>query len=209
MFLAVNDSNERASLKPRSNPMGRPAVTTHAKIERVALRLFAVNGFDETTLDDIATELGVGKRTLFRYFPSKNDIPWGQFEQGLDAFRQMLGAMPTDIPMCEAIYRCVVNFNDFDDDALPQHRQRMLLILNTAALQAHSVLQYAKWRRVVAEFVAGRLDLSPTDLLPRAVGHASLAMSLAAYEVWLTSEDQSLQDLLDQALSGLRQHFAS
>ena len=45
---------------------------------------------------DIAAEVGVGRRTLFRYFESKNDIPWGQFDRTLDGFREILAAMPPD-----------------------------------------------------------------------------------------------------------------
>src|ERR1700743_778390 len=60
--------------------IGRPPTTTHAEIERVALDLFATRGFEATTVDDIATAVGVGRRTLFRYFESKNDLAWGDFD---------------------------------------------------------------------------------------------------------------------------------
>src|SRR5262245_3567476 len=59
--------------------IGRPVVTSHAAIEEAAFRLFGERGFEGTTLDAIAREVGIGRRTLFRYFASKNDIPWGQF----------------------------------------------------------------------------------------------------------------------------------
>ncbi len=69
---------------------GRPEATTHAEIEQAAFRLFAERGFERTTLDAIAAEVGVGRRTLFRYFESKNDIPWGQFDRTLERFRVLL-----------------------------------------------------------------------------------------------------------------------
>lgn len=92
-------------------------------------------------MEDIARAVGVGRRTLFRYFPSKNDIPWGQFSASLAAFRDIFAAMPADIPLWDAIRRGLLAFNDFPDETLPLHRQRMELILTTPALQAHSVLQ--------------------------------------------------------------------
>jgi len=63
--------------------IGRPPVTTHADIEAAAFTLFAQKGFAETTLEDIAQAVGVGRRTIFRYYPSKNDIPWGRFDDAV------------------------------------------------------------------------------------------------------------------------------
>ena len=186
---------------------GRPEVTSHAAIEQSAFRLFADQGFDATTLDAIAAEVGVGRRTLFRYFASKNDIPWGQFDRTLDGFRQILAGMPTDIPLHEAVHRGVLAFNEFPEDAQPPHRDRMRLILHTPALQAHSVLRYGEWRAVIAEYIADRLGLAPTDLMPRVVGHVSLALALSAYEEWLQSASASLPDLLDAAMAALVAHL--
>ena len=193
---------------PARTSAGRPEATSHAAIEQAAFRLFADRGFDATTLDAIADEVGVGRRTLFRYYASKNDIPWGQFDRTLERFRQILAAMPEDLPLHEAVHRGVVAFNDFPEDAEPPHRERMRLILQTPALQAHSVLRYGEWRGVIAEYAASRLGLHPDDLLPRTVGHVSLALALSAYEQWLTSSEESLLDLLDAGMTGLRQYLS-
>src|SRR5437660_843509 len=77
---------------------GRPPATTREDIERVAFSLFADHGFDETTVDDIATAAGIGRRTFFRYFASKNDVVWGAFDAGLDHFRAVLDAVDPDQP---------------------------------------------------------------------------------------------------------------
>lgn len=183
---------------------GRPGATSHAEIEQAAFRLFARRGFDEVTMGDIAAEVGVGRRTLFRYFESKNDIPWGQFDRTLDGFRALLAAMPEDLPVHEAVQLGVQRFNEFPAGAQAEHRQRMRLILQTPTLQAHSALQYAAWRGVIAEYVADRLGLQPDDLLPRTVGHVALATAVSAYEAWLADEAADLADLLDESTQGLR-----
>jgi mycofactocin system transcriptional regulator len=186
---------------------GRPVATSHAEIERAAFRLFAERGFDAVTMADIAAEVGVGRRTLFRYFESKNDIPWGQFDRTLDGFRTILAGMPDDLPLHEAVHRGVRRFNEFPADAQPSHRERMRLILETPALQAHSVLRYAEWRAVIARYVAGRLGLGAGDLLPRTVGSVALALAISAYEGWLQDPDAELADLLDRAMAGLRDYL--
>lgn len=155
-----------------------------------------MKGFEETTVEDIADEVGIGKRTFFRYFRSKNDIPWGQFDVGLVALRAQLLAQGDDVPVLETVHLAVVEFNRLDPQALPQHRQRMALIMNTPSLQANSALRYEDWRAVICEYAAGRYRCEPWDLLPRTVGHVSLALSLSAYEQWLLDEDSDLLELL-------------
>ena len=41
-------------------------MTSRAELERAAFTLFTENGFDETTVDDIAVAAGIGRRTFFR-----------------------------------------------------------------------------------------------------------------------------------------------
>jgi TetR/AcrR family transcriptional regulator, regulator of mycofactocin system len=182
---------------------GRPEVTSHAAIEQAAFALFRERGFEATTLDAIAASVGVGRRTLFRYYRSKNDIPWGQFDRTLEGFRQLLAATPDDVGVHAAIGRAVVEFNRFPADASPSHVERMQLLLDTPALQAHSALRYAEWRRVIAEYAAARLGRAPDDLEPRLLGHVALALALSAYEVWLDHPDLEVTELLERGLSAL------
>jgi mycofactocin system transcriptional regulator len=186
---------------------GRRAVTDHASIERAAFMLFEEQGFDETTMEQIAREVGVGRRTLFRYFPSKNDIPWGQFDLSLQAFAAQLAMVSRDVSICEAVHRCVVAFNDFDEQSMPQHRIRMRLILDTPTLQAHSALRYAAWRGVIADYVAARLDLSADALLPRMAGHVSLALAVSSYEQWLLEPESDLTSILQSEMDALRSYL--
>ena len=191
----------------RQQALGRPPVTNHAAIEAAAFHLFATKGFDETTSDEIAEAAGIGRRTLFRYFPSKNDIPWGKFDDSLDFFRDTLWGMPSDMPVWQAVQRSVIVFNRFDARAIEQHRTRMRLILRTPSLQAHSVLMYERWRAVIADYVAARYGQRPTDLLPRCIGHVSLSLALSAYEVWLGDGHRALDELVAEAMTGLRTYL--
>lgn len=194
---------------PRTHPQGRPSATDHAVIERAAFELFETQGFDETTMAQIADAVGVGRRTLFRYFPSKNDIPWGQFDESLRHFRDQFTAMSDDVPLAEAVHRCVIAFNDFDPAAIPQHRIRMRLILSTPTLQAHSALRYGAWRRVIAEYVAGRTGSEPDDPAPRLIGHVSLALAVSSYETWLDDPATNLTDVLGDSMRNLAAYVGS
>jgi mycofactocin system transcriptional regulator len=180
--------------------VGRPRATTRDDIERVAMRLFSERGFDATTVDDIAVAAGIGRRTFFRYFASKNDVVWGRFDEGLASFRAALDAVGPDGSMADALREAIVDFNALPAEQVPVHRQRMSLILTVASLQAHSTLMYAEWRRVVTDFVARRLDAAPDDLLPRLVGHVMLGAAVAAYEQWLADDASELTALLDASV---------
>jgi mycofactocin system transcriptional regulator len=191
----------------RNQAPGRPPATSHAAIEAAAFDLFAKNGFDETTTDEIAEAAGIGRRTLFRYYPSKYDIPWGQFDSSLVYFRHVLAQGPQDVPLWQAVQRGVVQFNTFDDSVLDQHRARMRLILQTPSLQAHSVLMYERWRAVIADYVSTRTRKPADSLLPRTVGHVSLALAISAYEQWLKPRAPKLTVLLDRAMTGMRDYL--
>lgn len=163
----------------------------------MAMLLFSKRGFDATTVDDIAAAAGIGRRTFFRYFSSKNDVVWGRFAEGLGDFRASLAATPVEVPLGEALRHAVVAFNALEPAQVPVHRQRMSLILTVSSLQAHSTLMYAEWRAVVAEFVAARTGAAPDDLLPRLAGHVMLGAAVSAYEHWLADERSQLSELLD------------
>ncbi|MER5756360.1 mycofactocin system transcriptional regulator [Streptomyces sp. NPDC002088] len=182
---------------------GRPRATSRADLERLGFELFARQGFDATTVDDIAGAAGIGRRTFFRYFASKNDLVWGDFEAQLDGFRELLSASDPDVPMMTALREAVVEFNRFDATVVPWHRQRMHLILTVPTLQADATLRYASWRAIVTEFAALRLGLSPSDMVPRLFGNTVLAAAVTAYEHWLAQDGAELSDLLDLAIRRL------
>jgi mycofactocin system transcriptional regulator len=181
--------------------MGRPRVTSPAALERLAFELFARKGFDETTVDDIAAAAGIGRRTFFRYFASKNGIVWGDFDGRLRWLRDLFAEAGPDVPAMDAVRRAVVEFNRFDPQEVPWHRQRMQLILGVPTLQADATLRYASWRAVVTEFVAGRTGRPASAMVPQLAGHVTLAAAVSAYEQWLAGEDETaLSDLLDEAI---------
>jgi len=188
----------------KSVVLGRPTVTSRAELERISLAMFSEQGFDVTSVDEIAAAAGIGRRTFFRYFKSKNDAVWGDFDTQLEAFADWFAHCPPDMPVVEAICAGVLAFNSFDGAATDSLRDRMRIILSSPALQAYSTLRYAAWRGVVARFAGERLGVEQDTLIPRTLVHLALAAALAAYEQWLADDDAELIPILQQALSVLR-----
>jgi mycofactocin system transcriptional regulator len=187
-------------------PRGRPPSTSRELVERTALELFARRGFEETTVEDIAAELGVGRRTVFRYFPSKNDIVWGDFARVLDRLRDELDGQGEETAVIDALAAAAVASNRYPTEQLPELRVRMTLIATVPALQAHSALRYADWRAVVAGYVARRRGERPDGLYPQTVAFAALGASMAAVSVWV-AEGGDLERRLHTAYSALAAGF--
>lgn len=184
--------------------MGRRRSTTPHHITDVALGLFAERGFAEVSVDDVAQAAGIARRTLFRYYASKNAIPWGDFDAHLRHLRALLDDVEPQVPLGAALRAALLAFNTFDESETVRHRQRMRVILQTPELQAYSMTMYAGWREVIAEFVARRSGAKSTDLGPQTVAWTMLGVALSAYEHWLDYESVSLPKALGDAFDIVR-----
>ena len=187
-------------MRPNSkHRVGRRRSTTWDHLSNVAIDLFAAHGFDEVSVDDVAQAAGISRRTLFRYYPSKNALPWGDFDAHLERMRDQLAELDPGVPIGDALRTALLAFNTFDETETARHRRRMRVILQTAELQAYSMTMYAGWRDVVAAFVARRLGVKPGDLVPQTVAWTMLGVALSASEHWLADESVSLTHALDDA----------
>jgi mycofactocin system transcriptional regulator len=187
-------------MRPNSeHRVGRRRSTTWDHLSNVAIDLFAARGFDEVSVDDVAQAAGISRRTLFRYYPSKNALPWGDFDAHLERMRDQLAELDPGVPIGDALRTALLAFNTFDETETTRHRRRMRVILQTAELLAYSMTMYAGWRDVVAAFVARRLGVKPGDLVPQTVAWTMLGVALSAYEHWLADESVSLTHALGDA----------
>lgn len=182
---------------------GRRRTTTCDHIADVALDLFAAYGFSAVSVDDVAVASGIARRTLFRYYPSKNAIPWGDFDAHLHHFASVLDGSDPAAPIRVALRTALLDFNSGDDFQTDRHRQRMRLILETPELQAYSMTMYAGWRQVVAQFVADRTGAKTADLVPQTIAWLMLGVALAAYEHWLADDGTSLREALGEAFDSV------
>ena len=174
---------------PPARTPGRRPSTTRSSIVTVALDLFARRGYESTSVDQIAEAAHISRRTLFRYFPGKAAIAWGEFDEQIHLMLDHLDAVPDTVPLRDALADALVEFNTFPDSQTDVHRTRMRLLLEVDELQAHSTLVYADWRRAVAGFVAHRRGESVDDLTPASTAHAALGIALSAYRLWVHDHD--------------------
>jgi mycofactocin system transcriptional regulator len=180
---------------------------TRARVEHAALDLFTLRGFDPVIIDDVAAAAGISRRTFFRYFATKADAVWGDFDAHVARLACLLAAADPARPVLVSVCAAYVEVNDYADADLPLLRERMQLILTEPALLAHSQLRYAAVDRVVAEHVARRTGSSPADLVPRLVAASTRAAATTAFEVWLTDGRIALATALHRAFDELAAGF--
>ncbi|MFG2886734.1 TetR/AcrR family transcriptional regulator [Streptomyces sp. NPDC048297] len=88
---------------------------TRKAIEDAAAHLFDEHGFANTTIRDVARAAGVGERTLFRYFPTKESLVSGQVRELIPRLAQLLLDRPADEPPYTAMRNAVLTLADQHD----------------------------------------------------------------------------------------------
>lgn len=180
---------------------------TRSAIEESSLRLFAERGFDDTTVEELAEAAGVARRTFFRYFPSKNDVIFGSYEEHLDILRSEMRAVPAGTPAVQAVHRGFRAANDYRPDEFPTLAIRIRLMLEVPSLRAHAAWRYAGYERAVAESVAAHVG-EPSGLYASALARASIGVMWAAYAHWLAQgAGPGLGTLIDQGFTLLTTGF--
>jgi AcrR family transcriptional regulator len=81
-------SDDVKTAVPRST--GRPATIDPDAVAAIALRLFAERGYEQTSMEDIAREAGIGRKSLYRYFSSKAELIWGGMDPVVEASGRVL-----------------------------------------------------------------------------------------------------------------------
>jgi len=200
-------SESEGTGRPPGPARGRRPATSREEVARAALELFERQGYDETTVDQIAAAVGVSRRTFFRYYDSKRDVVWGEFDAELVRLERQLGSAPSDEPMMDVLRRAVVATNRFGAGELDELRIRMGLISSVPTLVAHSAVRYAEWCDVVARFVAGRIGAAADDLAPQTVARATLGAAIAAFTCWARYDTDDLTGEVDRALHLLATGF--
>lgn len=190
--------------EPRS---GRPRATSRAALEAIALRLFEDQGFEATTVEQIADAAGVSRRTFFRYFDNKAAVLWSEFDQEVDTLHRLLAETPGDVTIGEAIRQAVLRANHYSKSDVAELRTRMHVIATVPALGASATVHYDGWAGALATFAARRLGQEPDDLLPQAIGFSALGVCRAAFDQWTKHGDTDLIHYLDEALTAWKQGF--
>jgi TetR/AcrR family transcriptional regulator, regulator of mycofactocin system len=179
---------------------------TRQDLVAAATKLFATRGFDETTTEDIAEAADVSQRTFFRHFPSKEAVLYGDMDDLLDRFRDILEARPANEPLVLSVRESILALADDYDD---QRKLRLLqarLASSYPSVSAYSraVVQHA-WETELAESLGRRMDVTvTTDPRPEIIAAAAMAALRHSIRRWAKSGGRrELPVLVAEALDAL------
>jgi len=180
----------------------RRAVRT--ELISIGMGLFASNGYDETTVEQIATTAGMSKRSFFRYFASKEDLVLGNVEAVGRQLAQALAARPDDEPPWLAMrhaFDLLVSLNDAD----PRRALVLLRMLrDTPSLKARRLEKQLRWQELLTPHLSRGSVAGGNDPRPRAIAAAALACLDAAQEAWVASDGTvALSRLLDMTMKAV------
>jgi AcrR family transcriptional regulator len=182
---------------------------TRWAIQEHALRLFAEQGYDATTVEQIAAAAEISPSTFFRYFPTKEDVVIQDEYDPLLA--TMLEKAPADLSPVGALRHTInVAFSEIDQAALDKVEERMRLILAVPALRARTLENLTETVATLAEPLARRVGRDPDDYAVRSLAGALIGQVLVATQAWIDGADgKSFIELVDEALAHLEDGFAA
>jgi AcrR family transcriptional regulator len=155
---------------------------TQQAIVDAALRLFLKRGYDETTLDEIAAEAGISRRTFFSYFSSKEEIFRAATDNGfMDALRTAFGAADTGRSPLEAVRRELPRLVSRFETKEAVNIDR--LMRSTEALRARKLAIYVEMEDSLFEALRGSWCDEDEDSL-RLVAMVSIGVLRLALDVW-------------------------
>jgi AcrR family transcriptional regulator len=123
----------------------RKKKATRDAIHYGAMRLFAEHGYAGTTIDQIADAADVSRATVFTYFPTKEDIVFGEAPQAIEGLAAMLADAPATVPAVRAWLRGLTGW--IEPDMLLQRK----LAHEVPAVGARRLRLFGEIERVVAD----------------------------------------------------------
>jgi AcrR family transcriptional regulator len=193
-----------SSAAPAAKPPMRDALVG------AAFRLFLERGYEQTTVDDIVALAGVGRRSFFRYFPSKEDVVFPDHERCLAEMTAFLGASgPDQEPVrrvCDAARLVLRMYAENPTFSVQRYR----LTKEVPGLRAYELSVVWRYERALAGYLRERFAGRPDgSLRADVIAAAVVAAHNNALRSWLRSDGRGdAEAAVDRALGHVQATFA-
>ncbi|MEU6807878.1 TetR family transcriptional regulator [Streptomyces sp. NPDC046831] len=174
-----------------------------------AFRLFLERGYEQTTVDDIVALAGVGRRSFFRYFPSKEDVVFPDHERCLADMTAFLSSGTDDDEpvrrVCDAARLVLRMYAENPTFSVQRYR----LTRKVPGLRAYELSVVWRYERALAQYLRARFAGRPDGTLRAdVVAAAVVAAHNNALRSWLRSDGQGdAGAAVDHALGHVQEAF--
>jgi AcrR family transcriptional regulator len=193
--------------QPQPGLRERKKAHTRALIQTHALRLFVEQGYRATTIGQIIAAADVSEATLFRYFPTKEDLVLQDEYDPL--IIEALQSQPPDVSPITALRTAVASvLTVLSDRERAEQQQRLALVMSVPELRAKMLDQFLQTTRSLAQAIAERSHRQSNDFAVRIVAGAVMGALLAGFDAVAANRDADLGALVDKALAQLESGLA-
>jgi AcrR family transcriptional regulator len=195
---------ERSTPGPPDRRARNRARTRRALID-AAMDRFSAEGFDAVSVERIADAAGVSPRTFFRYFATKEDVVFADYEDEFDAWDEVTATPVPGEPLIETIRRGTHRVvADYEADAQRWDRW-FALVAAEPALQRRMLESQARLRARATEALARLLGVDAAiDPRPVALASAAMAATESASRAWYAAgKPRPRREAVDEALDAL------
>ena len=173
---AGNATQVRPGLRERKKQKTRETII------EVALALFAERGYEQTTIAEIADAAEVSPRTIFAYFPSKEDILFYDMPEIVERLGEVLRDRPEGATALDVLRDFIAgSLSPDSNDSRNVALRRRIVIVGNETLRRNQRARLAPFEQLMAEAIAEDLHAGPDDLRPRMVA-AALATAFSAIQ---------------------------
>jgi AcrR family transcriptional regulator len=148
---------------------------TRRTIARVALELFDAQGFDQTTIPQIAEAADVSPRTVSSYFPSKEELAFADADEAMERFEARLRDRPPGETTMDALRSWILTFAE-EEAARDRRRMQRRVIDADERLRGHEQRILGRAQRAIAESIARDLGVPADGLEPRLAAAATMTV---------------------------------
>lgn len=183
--------------------VSRWAPDARERLESAALDLFVKDGYEETTVAQIAERAGLNRATFFRHFAEKREVLFGGEDVLAGLFADAIRAASPNATLTECLRAA---FTAADVAMTPQQRakaaQRVLVVAANSELQERGLLKHA---RIAGSMSAALRERGIDELSARLGAEVGMLAFTIAVERWMESaDDEPFSPHADAALSELR-----
>lgn len=188
----------------------RKKARTRRALVEAAMALFSEQGFEATTVEEIAAKAFVSRRTFFRYFPTKEAVAFPDREARLARFGRLLGQRrPAETAMSAVRRACLELARDYAENR-DELRQQQRIVDASPSLIAYEREIDGAWESAIAEALGARADDVSDARRARVMAAAVMGVIRAVLRMWFAGgAEADLVRLGAEALDLLEDGFSA